>query len=451
MKLHRLKAQLPADVISEDAEILAPRLTDWRKLYHGAALALARPHTKEEVATILQWANRTKTPIVPQGGNTGLAGAATPDASGKALLLSLERMHKIRWLSAEDNALIAEAGCILHHIQEAAARIDRLFPLSLASEGTAQLGGNLATNAGGMNVLRYGMMRDLTLGLEIVLADGSILSHLSALRKDNSGYDWKQIFIGSEGTLGIITAACLKLFPNPKSRGTAFLALRSLKDAPLLYHLCQDFLDEKLTAFELIPDRGLKLANAMPPFVDRYEWYVLVEVAGLENPPLQYAMIEALKKEWIEDGAIAQNITQAKKFWSLREAMVEAQSHAAFILRHDIALPIGQIPAFVEKAGEMVRLQEENIQILAFGHLGDGNIHFNLLAKHAPNAALSLALHDLVMAMGGSFSAEHGIGQARLTEMARYKSPEELRLMRTLKQSLDPNCILNPGKILPCQ
>lgn len=445
--LDLLISRLPADTITLDHNQLAPRLQDWYGQYQGAAFALARPRLVSETSILLAWANEHRVPIVTQGGNTGLSGGAIPDMSGKSLLLSLERMNNIRSLSPNDNAIIVEAGCILAHIQEAATSVDRFFPLSLSTEGSCQIGGNLATNAGGINVLRYGMIRDLTLGLEVVRADGHILSDLRPLRKNNSGYDWKHLFIGSEGTLGIITAACLKLFPYPRIKATALVALCDLKLAPEIFHLCQDKMESQLISFELIPALGLELGGSKSPLSKQSEYYLLIEAAGQGDIPLASILEIALEKNWIKDAILAKNDKEAKALWLLREKMVEAQKRAHHILRHDIAVSIGKVPAFIEKAINLVHAYDSKILCLPFGHLGDGNIHFNLIVDR-PDPMLHRKIEDLVIDMSGTFSAEHGIGKARLEEMQLYKSPEELRLMRDIKKILDPHQILNPGKVI---
>ena len=449
--LENLIKRLPENCIELNRDVFASRLVDWYQIYRGDAFGLARPRTVKEISIIMAWAHDTRTPITVQGGNTGLSGGAIPDQSGQSLLLSLERMNAIRWISGEDNALIAEAGVILSHIQEAASSIDRYFPLHLSTEGSCQIGGNLATNAGGINVLRYGMMRDLTLGLEIVLADGRIISDLRPLRKNNSGYDWKQIFIGSEGTLGIISAACLKLFPAIEKKATAFLALNSLEYAPDLLNLIQKTLDYRLLACELLPQKGLELAKISAP-TEPAAYYLLLEAGGHGEIPLQEAMEFALKKNFIIDAVLAQNEAQAKQLWRIREKIVEAQKAAPYVIRHDIAISVANVPSFIKQASHLINTysikHKKNITLLAFGHLGDGNIHFNLLAE-TPEPDLHHLVQDLLKEMNGTFSAEHGIGQARLNEMRRYKSPEELHLMRMFKKTLDPCNILNPGKVLP--
>lgn len=449
-----------------ESEATAPFLTDWRGIYRGAARAVALPETAEQVQAILQLARRHGAPIVPQGGNTGLSGGATPDDGGKAIVLALKRMNRIRSLDAANNSLVAEAGCILADLHQAASDADRLFPLSLSAEGSCQIGGNLATNAGGINVLRFGNARDLCLGLEAVLPDGSLFSNLSGLRKDNTGYDLKQLLIGSEGTLGVITAAALKLFPKPIARATAILALSGVDKAVSLLARCRAGLADQLVSFELLPRFGIELGQKhVPglawPLAVLPDWSILVE-ANTSSPAfdLQAAfeatLAAALEAGEIADATVATSDQQSRAMWRIREGIVEGQWREGANIKHDISVPVAQVPRFLETAGAALRAAWPQVRILAFGHLGDGNIHFNLVQPPDETKdrfldrtpAMNAIVHDEVQRYGGSISAEHGIGQLRRAELELRKSPVELDLMRQLKQMLDPENLMNPGKLL---
>lgn len=447
-------------------DALNPQLTDWRGVYSGKALGLALPATVDEVAEIVRHAATHAVPIVPQGGNTGLVGGGIPDGSGGALLVNLRRLNKVRSVDPLNHTITVEAGCILADIQRAADAIDQFFPLSLGAEGSCQIGGNLATNAGGINVLRYGNTRDLTLGLEVVLPDGQILSDLKGLRKDNTGYDLKQIFIGSEGTLGIITAAVLKLYPKLIKRVTAFAALRDLDAAIDLLNRCRAASADQLVSFELIPASGVALAlqyvpGTVNPIPEPHENFVLIEAAtsagdvDLEGV-MERALGEALSEGLILDAVIAETEGRRAELWRLREAIVEGQRLRGGSVKHDIAVKVADVPAFIREASDALRARDPAIGVVAFGHLGDGNIHFNLTPPPgADNAAFQARtpefnrlVHDLVAKFGGSVSAEHGIGQLRRGELATYKSPVAIDLMRRIKRVLDPANLMNPGKIL---
>jgi D-lactate dehydrogenase (cytochrome) len=464
--LHR---ELPPDRLLTEPGAMAPYLVDWRKLYHGQALCVARPRETAEVARIMSLAAAAGVAIVPQGGNTGLTGASVPLETGSSILLSLERMDRIRAIDAANYTMTVEAGCILQKVQEAAYAADRLFPLSLGAEGSCRIGGNLSTNAGGIAVLHYGNMRDLTLGLEVVLPDGRVWEGLRALRKDNTGYDLKQLFIGAEGTLGIITAAVLKLFPLPRQRLTIFAAAANMEAAlPLLARLRQASGDA-LTSFEMIPRVALELAMAhvpgsFDPFAQRHDPYLLIELAaGSEGIDLR-AMIEpvlaaALEEGLLADATIAESEARAKRLWFLREAVVEAQGPAGASIKHDIAVPVAAVAAFLAEAKPVLEAALPGVIVYAFGHLGDGNIHFNLLQPPGVEAAdftaltgaLNRRVHDLVARYGGSISAEHGLGRLRREEITRYKSEIEIELMRRIKAALDPQGLMNPGKLLPAK
>ena len=466
--IEALSRALPPDRLLTEPAAIAPYLVDWRKLYRGQALCVARPRETAEVARIVSLAGQAGVAIVPQGGNTGLTGASVPLETGSSILLSLERMDRIRAIDAANYTMTVEAGCILQKVQEAASAADRLFPLSLGAEGSCRIGGNLSTNAGGIAVLCYGNMRDLTLGLEVVLPDGRIWEGLRALRKDNTGYDLKQLFIGAEGTLGIITAAVLKLFPLPRQRLTIFAAAANMAATlPLLARLRQASGDA-LTSFEMIPRVTLDLAMAhvpgsFDPFAQRHDPYLLIELtAGSEGIDLR-AMIEPVLatalEEGLADATIAESEARAKRLWFLREAVVDAQGPAGASIKHDVAVPVAAVAAFLAEAKPALEAALPGVIVYAFGHLCDGNIHFNLIqppglaaaAFTAMTGALNRRVHDLVARYGGSISAEHGLGRLRREEITRYKSEIEIDLMRRIKAALDPQGLMNPGKLLPAK
>ena len=464
--LAELRALLGPRGLATDDETLGPQLSDWRKVFIGKAMALALPASTEEVAAIVSLAGRYRVPIVPQGGNTGLVGGATPDTGGDALMVNLRRMNRIRSIDPLNHTITAEAGCILADIQRAADNIGQFFPLSLGAEGSCQIGGNLATNAGGINVLRYGNARDLTLGLEVVLPDGPILSDLKGLRKDNTGYDLKQLFIGSEGTLGIITAAVLKLYPKLLKRVTAFAALRDLDASIDLFNRCRAASGDQLVSFELIPLSGIELAiqyvtGTVNPIPEAHDYFVLIEAATSATDVdfegiMERALGEALSDGLILDAVIAETEARRAELWRLREAIVEGQRLRGGSVKHDVAVKVADVPAFIAEASRALRVHEPLIGIVPFGHLGDGNIHFNLIPPPgADNAAFQVRapefnrlVHDVVARFGGSVSAEHGIGQLRRGELATYKSPVAIELMRRIKRILDPDNLMNPGKVL---
>jgi len=443
---------------------LAPYLLDHRRLYQGSAAAVVLPETTAQVSQILSFCNAARIPVVPQGGNTGYVGGATPLDAG-SIVLAFGRMNRIRAVDAANFALVAEAGCTLAAVQQAALQVDRLFPLSLGSEGTCQIGGNLATNAGGTAVLRYGMMRELAFGVEAVLADGSVLSQLAPLRKDNTGYDLAQLLIGSEGTLGVITAACLKLFARPRTTATAWVAIPAPAAALELLARLRTASDDQLSTLELVPDAALRLvlqhvAAARDPAVTASPWYLLVELASAADRDLDAlltaCLADAAAAGLVTDAAIAASAAQREEFWRLRESVPEAQRRAGGSLKHDISVPVTSLPQLIEQGTELVaRLAPEGI-LVAYGHAGDGNLHFNVnqragtdaLAFAAREAPLRRAVHDLVARFGGSFSAEHGIGRLKVEELRRYAQPAGLAAMHRIKQALDPHGILNPGKLL---
>ena len=468
--LAALKGRLAAVVgergMIDEPGTMASYLQDERGRYRGAAPFIVRPANTAEVAEVVRLCAEAGVPIVPQGGNTGLVGGGTPFEAGQEVLLSLSRLDRIRAVDPVEDSVTVEAGCVLQHVQEAAAKVDRLFPLSLGAEGSCQIGGNISTNAGGIHVLRYGNMRDLVLGLEVVLSDGRVWDGLRSLRKDNTGYDLKQLFIGAEGTLGIITAACLKLFSRPREQVTALLGLPAIEAATALFARSRSRLGESLSSFELIPRIGLELtlrhvSGSVDPLVEEHAWYALLE-AGNATPSgldegVEALLAEALEAGEIADGVIAQSEAQAATFWHLREGLVEAQKAEGASIKHDIAVPVSKVPAFIEQACTAVAELIPGIRPIPFGHVGDGNIHFNLTQPEGADGAAYLAqmdevnrrVHDIVLGLGGSISAEHGIGRAKLDENLRSKAPLEIELMARVKAALDPRNVMNPGKVLP--
>jgi D-lactate dehydrogenase (cytochrome) len=454
-----------AGLIGSPEEVL-PYATDWRKRYRGKPVAVVKPASTAEVAAVVRICAESRTAIVPQGGNTGLCGAATPDASGSQLLLSLSRMNRVRAIYAHNNTMTAEAGCVLANLQKAAEQAGRLFPLSLASEGSCEIGGNLSTNAGGTAVLRYGNARDLVLGLEVVLPSGEIWDGLRGLRKDNTGYDLKQLFVGAEGTLGVITAAVLKLFPLPRSRATAVVALEDPEHALDLLHRTLEGCGERLTGFELFSDFCLSLVlkhfkEVAAPFPRRFPHYVLMELSDTRPGEAVTRIAEdmlsaALEAKSVLDAAIAQSDTQARSFWKLREFISEAQAHEGPNIKHDVSIPISQIPEFIRTTDAELTRAHPGVRMVTFGHLGDGNLHYNVSAPEGVAsdlfvkrmAEINLIVHDSVARFRGSISAEHGLGQLKREEIRRYKSPLELELMRKIKAAIDPHGIMNPGKVL---
>ena len=462
----RLAAVLGADCVRTDPAELEPRLSDHRRLYRGRTPALVLPRSVEQVSRLLAFCNAEAIAVVPQGGNTGYCGGATPDESGAQVLLSLERLNRVRAVEPLNNSMILEAGCLLVQAQRTAEEAGRYFPLSLGSEGSCQIGGNLSTNAGGTSVLRYGMMRDLVLGLEVVLADGRVLDSLTSLRKDNTGYDIKSLFLGAEGTLGVITAASLKLFPAIRSSATAFVAVSSVQAAVELLNRLRADSGDLVSSFEIIPRLAVDLAvrhlpQVSDPLPERHDWYVLCELTSARadeslDEVLENALEAALEAGLVQDAALAQNSREAEALWFLREHIPYAQTLDGASLKHDVSLPVSRLPEFVDKAGAWIAEHVPEGRLIAYGHVGDGNLHFNI--NQAPGsdraaflgreAGIKRAIHDLVREFHGSFSAEHGIGRLKVAELERYAPPVELELMRTIKQAFDPRGILNPGKVL---
>jgi D-lactate dehydrogenase (cytochrome) len=462
----RLREILGADAVLTAAADCAPYLTDHRQLYHGAALAVLRPRTVAQVSQVLACCNAARVGVVPHGGNTSYCGGATPDESGRQLVLSLQRLNRIRSLDAANYSLVAEAGCILEQLHAAAGQAERCLPLTLGSQGSCQIGGNLSTNAGGTSVLRYGMARDLVLGLEVVLPDGRVLEALSALRKDNTGYDVKSLFLGAEGTLGVITAATLKLFPMARDVATAFTAVTDVRAAVTLLARLREATSDRVSSFELIPRIAVELTTRHIPQVtdplDRaHDWYVLCEVSsshpadGMEEL-LGNALSAALGDDLVRDAAVARNERERAALWKLRESIPEAQRKDGASLKHDIAVPVAALPDFLARASAWVSANAPQGRLVAYGHLGDGNLHFNLNAAPDVDAQRFLAdaprvgraIYDLVREFGGSFSAEHGIGRLKVGELEHYANAVELQLMRAVKAAFDPHGIMNPGKVL---
>lgn len=446
----------------EDTE---PFLTDQKGSLTGRAMAVVRPADTREVAEIVALAARTGVPIVPQGGNTGLCGGATPDSSGRAIVLSLQRLNRIRRIDLDNDSIVVEAGCLQAVVQDAAREAGRLFPLSLPSRGSCTLGGNLATNAGGVQVLRYGTTRQLTLGLEVVTPKGEIWDGLKDLRKDNTGYDLRDLYIGSEGTLGIITAASLRLFPRPQEEQTAFAALPSIEAVLGFLGLARAQLGAALTSFELVSGFSLALvAEQLPGTPLPYggasrdaPWHVLVQVSGEAGIGTRLeALLEAgLEAGLLRDGVLARSLAQSRDLWKLREDWIgEAARRAGGSVIHDISLAVSRIPVFLAEVETRLNAEWPDSRAVLLCHVGDGNVHYNVLvppgeARAGFSRRVRRIIHDIVASLNGSFSAEHGVGQSKTDDLLRYKSAVELRLMRAIKDALDPSGLMNPGKVLP--
>lgn len=463
--LEQLVAIVGADnVVTAEAE-MAPHLVDWRGRYRGAARCVVRPATTNEVSAVVCACAQAGVAMVPQGGNTSLCGAGIPDAGGEAVLINLTRMNKIRAIDPANSTITVDAGCVLQAVQEAAFEVGRLFPLSLAAEGSCQVGGNLSTNAGGVQVLRYGNTRELTLGLEVVMPSGEVWDGLRGLRKDNTGYDLKHLFIGAEGTLGIITGVVLKLFPLPQATVTAWLAIDSPLRAVQLLGEMQAAFGATLTACELVSEVALGLVLKHIPGVQsplsQSSWHLLIELSGPGDEAslreaLERFLEQAFENEAISDAVLAQSVEQARRLWALRESIGEAQKIEGLSIKHDISVPISCIGEFVERTDAALQEAFPGIRIVAFGHVGDGNLHYNQSKPAAAENAAFIAVqpqvdqivHDLVYQLGGSIRAEHGIGQLKREELLRYKSPLEMQMMRCVKRALDPQGLMNPGKVL---
>lgn len=449
----------------QDEQAKAACDVDWLKKWQGVSSAVVRPANTAEVAAVMRLCHETRTPVVTQGGNTGMSGGATPDDSGAQLILSTTRLKQIREVDPLNNTVTVEAGVLLANVQSAADDVNRYFPLSLGSEGSCTIGGNLATNAGGIAVLRYGNTRDLVLGIEVVLPNGDIWNGLRALRKDNTGYSLRDLFIGSEGTLGVVTAAVLKLFPKPTTRLSAWLGCDDMDALLEVLARMRNDCGDRLVAFEMLTEDALALVlehvtDVRRPLAGKHPYHALVELADTRDAELGSLLESVLEKAMedglVQDAAIGANLAQRQAFWKVREGISQAQVRAGKAIKHDIALPISSLPGFVDRAVDAVKQVKPDARVINFGHMGDGNLHFNVLVPlDTPDAelkswihALNRVVHDLVSASNGSISAEHGVGQLRRDELRHYKSETEFGLMMLIKQSLDPNQIMNPGKLI---
>ena len=471
--LTALKSVVGPGGFLDSAADVEPFLVDFRKIYHGRSPLVLLPSSTEQVSQLLAYCHEHDIGVVAQAGNTSYCGGAVPDESGTQIVLGLRRLNKLRAMEPLNYSMTVEAGCVLAAVQVAADRADRLFPLRLGSEGSCQIGGNLSTNAGGMAVLRYGMARDLVLGLEVVLADGRVLDTLRTLRKDNTGYDLKSLFLGSEGTLGIITAACLKLFPKPQAYATAMIAVPDAAGAVALLSTLRAACDDRLSTFELLPRFGIELttrhiAGVTDPFNKAYSWYVLAELTSARadddvnatlDATLEAALEAAMEKGQALNAIVATSLAQREALWRIRESIPEAQTHEGASIKHDVSVPVAALPEFVARGSAWVAKNLPTARLMAYGHVGDGNLHFNVSQPAGGSATAFLAqrreiqraIYDLAASMRGSFSAEHGIGRAKVGELEHYRSAVELDVMRALKRTLDPKGILNPGKVLKAQ
>ncbi|PZQ94729.1 MAG: hydroxyacid dehydrogenase [Cereibacter sphaeroides] len=459
----------PKGIIT-DSDAIAPWASDWRGRYHGSTAAILSPASTQEVAAVVTLASRLGVPLVPQGGNTSMVGGATPPADGSALILSLRRMNRIRSLSAEDNLALCEAGVILSVLHDAAQAVGRRFPLSLGAKGSATIGGLISTNAGGTQVLRHGTMRALVEGVEAVLPDGSIFDGLDALKKDNRGYDIKQLLIGAEGTLGIVTAASLRLVPAIAERAVGWVGVQSPADALRLLRLAEDRLGNSVEGFEIIADDGLgHVLSHVPatrcPIATRTPWHVLIEVDQADHVApgpserLEQALAQAMEAGIAQDAAIAASEAQADAFWRIRESLSEAERAQGPALQYDISVPVAHMPAFMVETAAAAQERFPGTSASSFGHLGDGNVHFHVRAPRGTSdgpgwiagqgQAINAFVHDAVVAAGGSISAEHGIGQMKRAELGRLASPARITALRAIKAALDPQGLFNPGKLIP--
>ena len=459
--LDRLAAVVGERHAIRDEAGMAAYLKEWRQIWTGRSPLVLRPGSTDEVSRILAIANETRTAIVPQSGNTGLNGGQIPTDDRSEVLLSLDRMNRILDVDATDNTITAEGGAILKSVQEAADAVDRLFPLSLASEGSCRIGGNLSTNAGGLNVIHYGNTRDLCLGLEVVLADGRVWNGLKRLRKDNTGYDLRNLFIGAEGTLGVITGAVMKLYPKPRTFETAFIAVPSPQAAVDLLSLTQTLSGNRVIAFELIAAIALAFsirhAGVRDPLATPSPWYVLAELADPAEGSMMRLLEVAMEQGLVTDAAVAQSGAQREAFWMIRERISEAQKPEGGSIKHDISVPVSKVPEFIARADAAVERFMPGCRFVTFGHMGDGNIHYNVSQPIGMDSrafvdswnAMNDVVFEVVLSLGGSISAEHGIGRLKAHHMPHIKSPVELQMMRDLKRMFDPNNILSPGRVLP--
>jgi FAD/FMN-containing dehydrogenase len=463
----RLRDVVGAAGLVTEPDQLAGYLTDWRDAYRGRAEVVVRPATTAEVAAVVTLCRDAGVALVPQGGNTGLCGGAVPDGSGEQVVLSLTRLRRIREVDPANQTITVEAGVVLQQVQEAAAAVDRFFPLSLGAEGSCTIGGNLSTNAGGTGVLRYGTMRDLTLGLEVVLPDGRIWHGLRGLRKDNTGYDLKHLFIGAEGTLGVVTAAVLKLYPALHSRATAWIALPSPQAAVDLLGIFRTLGGDRVTTFEIMSRQSVDfvlrhVGGARDPFPAAHPWYALVEFGDTLPEAdlgalLEAGLTEAVDRHLALDAVVASGSAQIAALWALREGISEAQNHEGPSLKHDVTVPVSSIAAFVERTDRALSEAVPGIRLVVYGHIGDGNLHYNLSGPvggsgeefRARADELARIVYDSTSSFDGSISAEHGLGQSKREYLADYKDPVALELMRGIKHLLDPAGLMNPGKVLP--
>ncbi|MFC3727291.1 FAD-binding oxidoreductase [Neoaquamicrobium sediminum] len=464
--LDRFAAIVGENHALRDPADIAPYVTERRGLWPGATALVLRPGSVEEVSAIMRLATETGTPIVPQGGNTGLVGGQSPDIGGGEIVLSLSRLNRIREVDLASNTITVEAGVVLQTLRDKADELDRLFPLSLGSQGTAQIGGNLSSNAGGTGVLAYGNTRELCLGVEVVLPTGEVFDDLRKLKKDNTGYDLKNLFVGAEGTLGVITAAVMKLFPKPKGREVAWVGLQSPKDALALFTLASERAGASLTAFELIVDAPLAfvlkhIPGSVAPLSSPHPWHVMLEISSGRSAEDARALIEEILSEGfdagtVSDAVIAASLAQAESFWRIRESMSDAQRPEGGSIKHDISVPVASIPDFIDAAWQAVLAVEPGARMVCFGHMGDGNLHYNIsqpvggdkdafLALYRP---INDAVHDVVRAFDGSISAEHGIGRMKRDELIATAPPVAIDLMRRVKAAFDPAGIMNPGKVI---
>lgn len=449
-----------------EASDLAPHLVENRGLYHGTSPLLLRPSTTQEVAAIMKLASESRTAIVPQTGNTGLVGGQTPRSGASDVILSLDRMNRVRDIDPVANVIVVDGGCILDEVHKAAEKVERMFPLSLGSQGSCRIGGNLATNAGGTAVLAYGNMRQLCLGLEVVLPTGEIWDGLRRLKKDNTGYDLRDLFIGSEGTLGIITGAVLKLFPKPLGHQVAFAGLKSPADALKLFERASTLCGSALTGFELMPRIGVEFtAKHIPgvrdPLETPHPWYALIDISSSDSAETAQTMVETLfeqgfEADIVQDAVIASSEGQRQALWHMRESMSDAQKPEGGSIKHDVSVPVSHVPAFMDEAESAVLRAIPDARICAFGHMGDGNIHYNISQPVGADKSAFLArwreineiVHGIVLSFGGSISAEHGIGQLKRDELAAIRPAIEMELMRRIKTAFDPAGIMNPGKVV---
>jgi FAD/FMN-containing dehydrogenase len=444
------------NVLAAAADV-KPYFTDWRKQYSAQAECVVRPASTAEVSRVVALCARENLAVVPQGGNTGLSGGSVPTGARREIVLSLSRMNRIRGIDPLNDTMTVEAGCVLAAVQRAADDAGRFFPLSLAAEGSCQIGGNLSTNAGGVNVLRYGMARDQVLGLEVVLPDGQVWEGLRGLRKDNTGYDLKQLFLGAEGTLGIITAAVLRLHPKPAASATAWIALDDPRRAVELLAALRERLGERLSAFELISRACLEavlshVKDLQDPLPAAHPWYVLAELAdsgdaAVLRERVEGALADCAERGALRDAVLAQSLTQARTLWRIRESIPEAQFTN---VKHDVSVPVSRTPELIERVQTALQVAFPAAQPYVFGHVGDGNLHYNIgpASLLERRAEVNRIVFDAVSSLGGSISAEHGLGQLKRDEILRHKSPVEIELMRTLKRALDPKGLMNPGKVL---